>query len=356
MAVKASIIWLNYNSMRFKDVVLQSLDSFLNLDYDGYELVVVDNASSDGSFEIVKRHVEERKPGGLRVKVVRNEVNLGYAGGMNRGWSARDPDSKYVAFVNNDFIAEPDSLSRIIDFLEGEERAVAASGLVAYPDGRIYSAGWAIDELLTALNICNGVEATDCPTASRAQPVTYADGSYYVAKAKYIHKYGFDGRPFIDETFLYSDDSLLSLRLWNYGLRSYYVPVRAGVHFISQTTKGLGMINYYVIRAKFIAYRLVETKYSIRLPLYYFRIREMSRVLCKLRLKNYCTMYKAVVDGNRIGKKIRSLYGPLQLKKAPYVPMPSYLILLHTFLPVRSMFMRSRFITHDMLKADGVRF
>lgn len=45
-------------------------------------MIVVDNASSDGSFEVIKKYVEEHGRG-VRVKVIRNDRNLGYAGGMN---------------------------------------------------------------------------------------------------------------------------------------------------------------------------------------------------------------------------------------------------------------------------------
>jgi glycosyltransferase involved in cell wall biosynthesis len=48
--VEASIIWLNYNSSNFIDIALTSIDSVLNLDFDNYEVIIVDNASSDGSF------------------------------------------------------------------------------------------------------------------------------------------------------------------------------------------------------------------------------------------------------------------------------------------------------------------
>jgi cellulose synthase/poly-beta-1,6-N-acetylglucosamine synthase-like glycosyltransferase len=48
---KATIIWLNCNSSKFINIVLRSLDSVFNIDYDNYEVIVVDNASNDGSFE-----------------------------------------------------------------------------------------------------------------------------------------------------------------------------------------------------------------------------------------------------------------------------------------------------------------
>jgi glycosyltransferase involved in cell wall biosynthesis len=61
-----SIIWVNYNSMGIMDIVLRSLKSILELEYPDYEVIVVDNASSDGSFErirdLVKRMVESGGP------------------------------------------------------------------------------------------------------------------------------------------------------------------------------------------------------------------------------------------------------------------------------------------------------
>ncbi|MFB6469720.1 MAG: glycosyltransferase, partial [Vulcanisaeta sp. AZ3] len=139
---KASLIWLNYNSSKFIDLALRSIESVLNLDFDDYELVVVDNASTDGSFEAIKKFVEEKKPSGVRVKFVRSDTNRGYAGGMNLGWEARDPDAKWVAFLNNDLIATPESLRGIIEYMESDEKIVAANGLIYLHDGKtIYSAG-----------------------------------------------------------------------------------------------------------------------------------------------------------------------------------------------------------------------
>nr|WP_243665827.1 glycosyltransferase family 2 protein [Vulcanisaeta sp. JCM 16159] len=235
--------------MGFIDIVLRSLESFLNLDFDDYELIVVDNASTDGSFERIRRFVEEHRPSGVRVKVIRNERNLGYAGGMNVGWEARDPDSKYVAFANNDLIPTQESLTKLIEHMEGDEKVGAVSGLIYYGDGKtIYAAGWAVDDMLTSISVCGGHGLSDCLTADKMHFVTYADGSYMVIRVNAIRAAGFDGKPFIDETFLYADDALLGIRLWNFGYSSYYVPIKAGIHYASLTTKGTGFIKYYPIR------------------------------------------------------------------------------------------------------------
>jgi len=78
----------------FIDIALRSIESALRLDFDDYEVIVVDNASGDGSFERIRRFVEEKKSSSVRVRFVRSDVNRGYVGGMNLGWEARDPLAK----------------------------------------------------------------------------------------------------------------------------------------------------------------------------------------------------------------------------------------------------------------------
>jgi GT2 family glycosyltransferase len=82
----------------------------------------VDNASDDGSFEAIKKFVEGIGPCKAKIKVVRSDVNRGYSGDMNLGWRTRDTESKYVAFLNNDLIVEPDSLREIVEYLEADEK------------------------------------------------------------------------------------------------------------------------------------------------------------------------------------------------------------------------------------------
>jgi GT2 family glycosyltransferase len=148
MQPKASIVWLNYNSAKFLGLALRSLRSLFELDYDSYEVIIVDNGSIDGSFEAIKGFAERFKPSSVRVRVVRSDRNRGYSGGMNLGWLASDPESKYVAFLNNDLVIYPLSLREIVEYMESETNVGAASGLIYYGDGRtIYSAGSVVTEL-----------------------------------------------------------------------------------------------------------------------------------------------------------------------------------------------------------------
>ncbi len=310
--VKASLVWLNYNSMRFIDIALKSIDSVLNLDFDGFEVIIVDNASTDGSFETIRRYVEERKPSNVRVKLVRNNRNLGYAGGMNVGWSARDPGVRYIAFINNDLIAEPDSLRKIIEHMEGDEKVAAANGLIYQGDGKtISSAGGWISEKSGAGDVCWGLLREECPQVHREHYVSYAVGAYMVVKTNIISSVMPGGKPFIEETFLYLDDNLLGLILWNRGYRVKYIPIDSGIHFVSSTTKG-SVGAYYELRGFVARLYIIKTKYS------HIKWLQLLRRL----LSNYFrdkTLYKAVRDGIELGKKLLHTVGSLNLYCAPYI-------------------------------------
>jgi GT2 family glycosyltransferase len=215
MRFKASFIWLNYNSARFLSLALNSLKSLFDLNYDNYEIIIVDNASSDGSFEAIKSFVEHHKPSNMKVKIIRSSRNRGYSGGNNLGWTNIDPSSKYAVFINNDLIVEPDSLYKIIEFMKSDENVGAASGLIYSEDGKtIYSAGGVVTELWNAIGVCCGLPTYNCYGKDKPHDVSYADGAYMIVNVDIIKNIGINGKPFLDKAFLYFDDYVLGLLLW----------------------------------------------------------------------------------------------------------------------------------------------
>lgn len=99
-----SIITLNYNG---KHYLKEFLDSAVSLDYpkDKYEIIVVDNASTDDSVDYVRKYFRT-------VRVIESRKNLGFGGGNNLGM--KNARGELFFLVNNDTILGKDSLGQIV--------------------------------------------------------------------------------------------------------------------------------------------------------------------------------------------------------------------------------------------------
>ncbi|HLW67958.1 MAG TPA: glycosyltransferase family 2 protein, partial [Gemmataceae bacterium] len=136
-----SVIIVNYNGRRYLPDCLGSLER-QRLPRGEYEVIVVDNDSTDGSVEWVK----EAYPA---VKVIALKENVGFARGNNLG--LRPARGEYIALLNNDAVAEPNWLHEAVATLEvspklggvaskirfhDDPRVLNSTGLVLYRDGR----------------------------------------------------------------------------------------------------------------------------------------------------------------------------------------------------------------------------
>ncbi|MDQ4076867.1 MAG: glycosyltransferase family 2 protein [Chloroflexota bacterium] len=111
-----SIVVVNYNGIVHIEECLTAL--FRQRDYPTYEVIVVDNASTDESAAYIRLHF----PGAL---LVTNEQNLGYSGAVNRALSRAK--GRYIAVLNMDAVVEPDWLHPLVAFLEKNPQAGAVT-------------------------------------------------------------------------------------------------------------------------------------------------------------------------------------------------------------------------------------
>lgn len=118
---RVRVVVLNWNSSWMTRACLRSL-VLTEYPEEKLEIVVVDNASHDGSLEQVRAEFPD-------VKIMQNPTNLGFAEACNIGM--RDCSSyDYVALVNNDAVVEPDWLQPLVDALEENPKAGAAAPLL----------------------------------------------------------------------------------------------------------------------------------------------------------------------------------------------------------------------------------
>ena len=108
-----TVVVANYNGGEF---LLRSVRALLDLDYPvaRREILMVDDASTDGSLDPVREHFfRELESGALRIVV--NPKNLGVAGAYNRGVREARPASDFIMKVDNDLLVEPGALRALVD-------------------------------------------------------------------------------------------------------------------------------------------------------------------------------------------------------------------------------------------------
>ena len=110
---KVSIIIPHWNNV---DVLSECLNSIASTDYPDFEIIIVDNASSDNSVEWIKSNYP-------RVTLIENDKNYGYAGGCNIG--ADYANGEYLIFLNNDTIQEKNWVSNLVETMNSNSKIAA---------------------------------------------------------------------------------------------------------------------------------------------------------------------------------------------------------------------------------------
>jgi GT2 family glycosyltransferase len=209
--VGVTALVLNWNGDRVVGDCVRSLQA---QDYPALEILVVDNASTDGSAERVRREF-------LGVRLHVNEKNLGFGGGNNVGINlARMP---YILMCNNDTRLAPDAVRRLVEALDADPRAgsatpciilaatglVDATGIVVCPDGLALGRGRA-----------------EKPEALRdPAEVFYASDCCCLYRRAMLDALRLPGGELYDEDFFaYADETDMGWRAQRLGWKSLYVP------------------------------------------------------------------------------------------------------------------------------------
>ena len=120
-----SIIILNYN---VRELLLKCLESVFRNKSQNWQVIVVDNASSDGSVEAVKKEYSE-------VELVENKSNLGFAAGNNEG--VKLAKAPIILFLNPDTVVVGKAIQKTYDYLMTNPDIGAITCRVELPDGKL---------------------------------------------------------------------------------------------------------------------------------------------------------------------------------------------------------------------------
>jgi glycosyltransferase involved in cell wall biosynthesis len=128
-----------YNGEPF---ITQAIESLLGQTFRPFELIVVDDGSTDGTAEIARQYVE-RDP---RVRLLRHETNRGLSAARNSGWKAASPGSLFIMNHDSDDISLPTALENLVTYLDNHEEIAAVGSFCDYIDQEGAVIGWAPTE------------------------------------------------------------------------------------------------------------------------------------------------------------------------------------------------------------------
>lgn len=230
-----SIIIVNYNVKEFLQNLIHSIHKAAqNL---SYEIIIIDNASDDGSIELIREKFSE-------VKLFVNNENLGFSKANNTGLKAAS--GKYLLLLNPDTIVREDTFEEMINFFEANPDAGLAGCKILNPDGtlqlacrRSFPGPW------TSFCKVTGLSALfpDSKLFARynltylneneSYEVDAISGSFMMfPKRTYEELGGLD-----EQFFMYGEDLDFCYRIQQAGYKVYYVHSTQIIHYKGESTK-----------------------------------------------------------------------------------------------------------------------
>ena len=265
--MKIAIVVLNYNG---KENTLACINSIKKLNKSNYKvkLIVVDNASNDGSREALSKIKD--------ITLVKNDKNLGYSGGNNIGIKhALSLGSEYILILNNDTIVEK---SLIINLINSAKKGDIVSPKIYFAKGFefhknrykkedlgkvIWYAGGKID-WQNVMGIHIGVDEIDHGQFSKRLEIDLATGACMLIKRQVFEKIGF----FDEKYFLYLEDMDFCVRAKRAGFKIIFEPKAILWHKNASSGggSGSGLQDYYISRNRLLfatKYAKARTKFAV---------------------------------------------------------------------------------------------
>jgi GT2 family glycosyltransferase len=239
-----TVIVLNYNGLEHLEECFASLTK---IDYpsEKLDLMLVDNASTDGSVAYIETHYPH-------VHVVRSEENVGFAAGNNLG--ARAAIGQYVVFLNNDMWVDSGFVRGLVEAVRSAPGVVCASAKILSWDGAKFDfvgssahfAGYAYQFGLD--------EPFDPERFVEIRPILFAcGGAMIIDRQIFLDVGGFD-----EDYFIYYEDLDLGWRLWLLGHQVVFAPEAVVNHRHHGTMKSFSDYRKRVLFKRNALYSVIK--------------------------------------------------------------------------------------------------
>lgn len=218
---KVTIIIVNYNT---EDLIVDCIESIIKSKPKlEYEIIVIDNASTDGSLPLLKRMKDK-----FRIKLTENDRNVGFAKANNQG--IRKAKGKHILLLNSDTQVEKDNLDLLYNFAKSNPDCAAVVPKLINSDG---SGQGSVFKFPTVIRVMSQYwfgkdQNLDkyTPKGKKAIPVEVASMAAFLITPRARKKVGL-----LDERyFMYFEDFDYCRRVKMAGLKVYYLPNAKVVH------------------------------------------------------------------------------------------------------------------------------
>jgi len=220
----ASVIIVNYNGRAF---IKECIDSVLKSNYPHFEIIIIDNASTDGSAKFIKElfinKLKKKKSQLVNpsvrnepiIKLVESKKNLYFTGGSNLG--AQKAKGKKLIFLNSDTVVDKNWLKELVAISKNHPRYLIQPKILFYKNKKtIDNVGGKYTFFGFGYGIGRG--KIDCGQYDKNYPIDYANGTCFLINKKFFKKLnGFDER-----FHYFYEDVDLALRAKKLGGQSWY--------------------------------------------------------------------------------------------------------------------------------------
>jgi GT2 family glycosyltransferase len=220
---RVSIIIVNFNGAKLLPACLRSLGSVID---STVETILVDNASSDASLEVLKDFPW--------VHIVRSARNLGFAGGNNLGLA--HSSGHYILLLNTDTVTQGNFVESLCQYLDQNSQVGVVQGKMLLPNF-----GNTLDVCGSFLTVFGlpyhfGYYKKDAPTYQRNYPVFSGKGACLMFRRELIPRVG--GFLFDEDFFCYYEESDFCHRVWLAGYEVHFVASPPIQHLMGGTAGG----------------------------------------------------------------------------------------------------------------------
>lgn len=281
---KIFVIILNYNG---KETLKRCLDSVFYSDYPNFEVVIVDNDSKDGSFELAKNLYS-------KFHFIKNAKNSGFSAGNNVGIRfALEKMADYIFLLNNDAVLEKDTLSKLIETSEKEPAGIF-SPIIYNRENHVWFAGGKIKWLKM-----KAVHENTFKESFHPYKTDYISGCAMLVKKEVFKKIGL----LSEDYFLYYEDADFCIRARRNGFECTVIPNTKAIHF-EKSEFDLSNKIYWLVISGLIFFEK-NTPPIIRFWVRpYLHLRKVKNMLDNLSNKNkYAPLIKKAYNDFKIWKQ-----------------------------------------------------